>query len=68
MQKVREFRQRATECRVAAAHASNAEIRSRYEEMARIWEKLADERLDFFVQHDTRASRPLGRRPGTARK
>jgi hypothetical protein len=58
MQKVREFRQRATECRVSAAHASNAEIRSRYEDMARIWEKLADERLDFFVQHDAPGDRP----------
>ncbi|HSC18892.1 MAG TPA: hypothetical protein VLC74_08260 [Rhizomicrobium sp.] len=56
MEKVRQFRQRATECRVAAARASTAEIRSRYEDMAYIWEKLADERLDFFVQKDARGS------------
>ena len=62
MKKVREFRQRATECRVSAAHASSPEIRSRYEEMARIWEKLADERLDFFVEHEATGGGPRPRK------
>jgi hypothetical protein len=68
MEKVREFRQRATECRVSAAHASTAEIRSRYEEMARIWEKLADERLDFFVQHDAAGNVVTPRKQGSRRR
>jgi hypothetical protein len=56
MEKVLEFRQRATECRVSAAKASTTELQGHFQEMAAIWDKLADERLTFFVKH----SRPDG--------
>jgi hypothetical protein len=56
MEKVQEFRQRATECRVSAAKASTTELQGHLQEMAAIWDKLADERLTFFVKHP----RPTG--------
>jgi len=51
MEKVRQFRRRARECRVLAAKASTPEFQEDFQEMAAIWEKLADERMTFFVQH-----------------
>ena len=51
MQKVREFRKRAKECRESAASATNADLKRHYEELATVWDKLAKERLDFFVEH-----------------
>jgi hypothetical protein len=59
MQKVRELRQRAVECREMAATAKPSDVQAHYEEMARIWDKLAQERLAFFVthpEHDTDAN------------
>ncbi len=50
MKKVREYRQRAKECRELSAGA-NVELRAHYDEMARVWDKLAEERLTFFVEH-----------------
>lgn len=49
MDRVREFRKRAKECRRAASNAA-PEIRTHYEGMADVWEKLAEERLTFFVE------------------
>jgi hypothetical protein len=49
MKKVREFRWRAKECRQLGARASTSELRAHYEEMAEVWDKLAHERLTFFV-------------------
>jgi hypothetical protein len=49
--KVREFRQRAKECRALAGTATGADIKAHYENMAKIWDKLAQERLTFFVEH-----------------
>jgi hypothetical protein len=51
MDKVREFRQRARECRVSAARAASSELKGHYEQLADIWEKLADERLAFFIDN-----------------
>ena len=48
MDRVRQFRKRAKECRNAAAKAA-PEIRAHYEEIAEVWEKLAEERLMYFV-------------------
>jgi hypothetical protein len=49
MDKVKQFRQREKECLESAANAPNSEVRGHYEELARIWKKLAEERLAFFV-------------------
>jgi len=49
MDKVREFRTRATECRTSAAQAPTPELRNHYEELAIIWERLAEERLAYFI-------------------
>jgi hypothetical protein len=54
MNKIREFRQHAAECRKSAAQALTAELRSHYEELAGIWEKLANERLAFSTAVATR--------------
>jgi Skp family chaperone for outer membrane proteins len=51
VQKVREFRRRAKECRESAAKATNAELKQHYEDIAAVWDKLAEERLEFFVEH-----------------
>lgn len=51
MQKVREFRQRAKECRDLGARAVGDDLKKHYENMANIWDKLAQERLTFFVKH-----------------
>ena len=51
MRKVQQFRQRARECRVAANRSATNELRSHYENLADVWEKLADERLAFFIEH-----------------
>jgi hypothetical protein len=64
MRKVQQFRQRARECRVSANRASTSELRRHYENLALVWDKLADERLTFFVQHhdsDTEAEVDVGR-------
>lgn len=57
MNKVRQFRKRAKECRDSAAKAV-PQIRAHYEEMADVWEKLADQRVTFF---DTAEAEPAGR-------
>jgi hypothetical protein len=50
MKKVREFRRRAKECRTLASKATG-DVRAHYEQMAETWDKLANERLTFFVEH-----------------
>ena len=49
MDKVREFRRRAQECMNLADKATVPDIRGHYENLARTWEKLADERKYFFI-------------------
>ena len=50
MDKVREFHRRARECMLLAEKASTPDIRGHFENLARTWEKLADERKTFFVE------------------
>ena len=47
MEKVREYRRRAQDCRDAAAKAPT-NLKSHYLELAATWESLANERLKFF--------------------
>jgi hypothetical protein len=49
MKKVREYRQRANECR-GLGNSASGDLRAHYEDMARVWDKLAEERLTFFVE------------------
>ena len=49
MDKVQEFRRRANECRGLAGKSTSAEIRKNYEDLATVWERLAEERLGFFI-------------------
>jgi hypothetical protein len=51
MEKVRQLRHRATQCREQAARAPTPDLKAHYEELAAVWDKLAEERLTFFVQH-----------------
>jgi len=50
MDKVRDFLNRAVECRRLAAGAMTQEIRGHYENLARMWERLAKEREAFFIE------------------
>ena len=50
MKKVREYRQRAKECRALAGRAAG-DLKAHYENMANVWDKLAEERLTFFVEN-----------------
>jgi hypothetical protein len=43
------MRQRASECLEIAGRASTPQIRKHFEDLARTWHKLADERLTFFI-------------------
>jgi hypothetical protein len=47
--KVREFRRRAQECLQLAQKATTPDVRGHYENLARTWDKLADERKHFFI-------------------
>jgi hypothetical protein len=49
MDKVQEYQRRAAECRSLAAMGSSAETGAHYEYLAVMWDKLAEERLAFFV-------------------
>jgi hypothetical protein len=52
MDKVKEFRDRAGECRTQAVTAQTEEIREHYLQLARVWDQLADERLAFFLERN----------------
>ncbi|HXR95956.1 MAG TPA: hypothetical protein VN718_08755 [Rhizomicrobium sp.] len=49
MDKVHEFRNRARECRELALNSAADAIREQYFQLAHIWERLAEERLQFFA-------------------
>jgi hypothetical protein len=51
LKKVREYRQRACECRNMGAKASTPDLKEHYIHLAQTWDKLAAERLTFFVEH-----------------
>jgi hypothetical protein len=61
MKKVQQFRKRAAECRESANVAGTPELRAHYEQLALVWDKLAEERLTFFIQghRDDRKERRL---------
>lgn len=56
MDRTQEYRRRAVDCRKMAATAPNPAIRGNYEELAAMWDKMADERLKFFVVAEVRES------------
>jgi len=56
MQKVDEFRKRAGNCRELAQVAVSADLRCHYHQLADMWDRLADERLTFFVTGDMDAA------------
>jgi hypothetical protein len=49
MDKVHEFQVRARECRERAEKAIAETIRQQYSELADVWDRLARERLQYFV-------------------
>jgi hypothetical protein len=52
MKKVQEYRERASQCRELSELGPNAEIREHYRNLADMWDKMAGERLTFFVPKD----------------
>jgi hypothetical protein len=55
MDKVNEYRHRAEECRKLAT-STPLELRVHYQELAAMWDRLADERVTFFVVPDASSS------------
>jgi hypothetical protein len=51
MEKVEEYRRRAAECRDHSKHVS-PDIQGHYLDLAAMWDRLADERLTFFIPKD----------------
>jgi hypothetical protein len=49
MQKVQEYRKRAKECRDLALKGPTQELRNHYTALSEIWDKLAEERMDYFI-------------------
>ena len=49
MDKVREFQNRARECREMATKTGAEAVRRQYDELAQMWDRLAQERLQFFA-------------------
>jgi hypothetical protein len=49
MDKVRAFRNRAAECRQQAAASTHPAVQQTYVDLAQMWDRLAQERLAFFV-------------------
>jgi hypothetical protein len=54
MDRTQDYRRRAAECREKAVSATLPAVRENYEELAAMWDKMADERLKFFVPTDSR--------------
>jgi hypothetical protein len=52
MQKVQKYRKRAKECRDMALKGPTQELRDHYTSLAEIWDRLAVERIDFFIPKD----------------
>jgi hypothetical protein len=52
MQKVQEYRKRAKECRDLALKGPTQELRDHYTSLAEIWDRLAGERIDYFIPKD----------------
>jgi len=51
LKKVEEYRQKAAECRALAERGPNSEVRGHYRALAEMWDKLATERMEFFVDN-----------------
>jgi hypothetical protein len=66
MDKVQEFQRRATECRALAGQGGSAEIRAHYENLAAMWDKLAEERLAFGFTVESPAKPALAGAQGQA--
>lgn len=56
MKKVQEFRRRAVDCRAMAAKAPTLEVKDHYQSLAEIWDRLAQERVTFFIDKDEQAA------------
>jgi hypothetical protein len=52
MKKVEEYRKRAKDCRELSEKGPSAEIQEHYRNLAEMWDKMAEERLTFFVSKD----------------
>jgi hypothetical protein len=52
MQKVKEYEQHAADCRRMAAEMTNPKLKKQLEDMADMWDKLANERRQGVVETD----------------
>jgi hypothetical protein len=52
MQKVLEYEQHAAECHRMAAEMKNPRLKKRVEDMAEVWEKLANDRRQGIVENE----------------
>ena len=52
MQKVLEYEQHAAECRQMAAQTKNPKLKKRLEDMAEVWDRLANDRRKGIVENE----------------
>ncbi len=53
MQKVEEYEQHAAECRQMAAGMTDPRLKKQLEDMAEVWDRLANERRQGIVETDS---------------
>ena len=52
MQKVLEYEEQAAECRQMAAQIKNPRLKKRMEDMAEVWQRLANDRRQGIVENE----------------
>jgi hypothetical protein len=52
MQKVLEYEQHAAECRQMAAQMKNPNLKKRLEDMAEVWDRLANDRRKGIIENE----------------
>ena len=65
MKKVDEYHRHARECRDLAAGMDAPEVCDQLLEMAKIWERMASERVTFISEHPEFAERSSDKNPST---
>jgi hypothetical protein len=58
MQQVLEYEQHAAECRQMAAQTKNPRYKKQLENMAEVWERLANERRQGIIENKPNSQEP----------
>jgi hypothetical protein len=63
MQTVLEYEQRAADCRKAAARMNDPQLKKQLEDIAALWDRLANERRQGVVESNPRHAQTIIRPP-----